>query len=580
MPDSAQTAVSACTSEIRVNLVVFFLPVFIIAGLIFPAFTLYWTAYALIAVGEQTGLLHVSVRELLLANLGHFVLLVVPPLFTMYGWHLYRRLASTRVLSNDSRKTKALPDTDKARALSDAVANLWNVVGNSGKPAPQVVWFINFNALARAVELTGLSQIQVSSGLWDRFVKKDSLGTIILAHEIAHLVHRDLPVFATLDATVSAIRKLVRWISYAAVFAAICAAGYELRTDITSHQNMRVILIHLAGVPVVTTFVIFPLWLGDWVIRRYGGFITSLMELRADVTAAEWTENFTQALGQDATVHKSSLRELGQSLVSLNLTHMSETERLNILDSADRLTTPKTRYYALSIVLALALPLNSFTPLLWNGALDHFFIAGVVVALHIVTFLMMALAARHHVISWKRALMLATGLFVATGLATINLYQLGYYLTVVGASFLAPNSFADKLLYWPDLRHAAGVSLRGMAGEFLDIYWRWDTLPAIGVSALLVRFLSQLASGIHLGHLYKAVGLVMTGYAAVIACYDPQRNFWYDNLVLSPAGILDGFPTAHGGRLVLPVIIMAALLACFRLLTSATRLLQKNSASR
>ncbi|SEM79200.1 hypothetical protein SAMN05192574_101827 [Mucilaginibacter gossypiicola] len=72
-----------------------------------------------------------------------------------------------------------------------------------------------------------------------------------------------------------------------------------------------------------------------------------------------------------------------------SISHISETERFNILKSDDRIMSPKLHYFGLSLFLALLVPLNSFTPMLYNGAIDHLFVAASILVLHLILFAML-----------------------------------------------------------------------------------------------------------------------------------------------------------------------------------------------
>src|SRR3954447_24098315 len=69
-------------------------------------------------------------------------------------------------------------------------------------------------------------------------------------------------------------------------------------------------------------------------------------------------------------MHKSTLTDRARSLFSLEVTHFSETERLEILGNPARILTPKVEYFAFSLVLVLLLPLNGLTPLFEGGIVD------------------------------------------------------------------------------------------------------------------------------------------------------------------------------------------------------------------
>ncbi len=129
-------------------------------------------------------------------------------------------------------------------------------------------------------------------------------------------------------------------------------------------------------------------------IRRYLGFLISLLELRADVVAAMWAGGlgrFAFTFAQDTSIHQSSVVELTRSLFSTTLTHLPESERLDLLRHPARLMTPKLRYFAMSLIYPAVLPLTGFIGYILGGVFALISVIVVAAAANITSALMLTI---------------------------------------------------------------------------------------------------------------------------------------------------------------------------------------------
>ena len=119
------------------------------------------------------------------------------------------------------------------------------------------------------------------------------------------------------------------------------------------------------------------------------------------------------------------------------------------------------------------------------------------------------------------------------------------------------------------------MSWQGLWQEVVAAYGTWATLPAIAGAALLLRAASGWTAGQPWRRWQVGLLLVLTGYAVLLASYDPWRNAWYDMAWLAPAGQLanweEDWPALQALRFSLPVITFALAVGALRLGTRARR---------
>ena len=217
---------------------------------------------------------------------------------------------------------------------------------------PRLVCYRNFKVLAHAYDNQNGQTIEVSVGLASRAVRDDPLALSILRHEVAHLVHHDLP----------AIRR-----------ESIAAGGAVLSADVVTAMCLLTMIIILAvtdfgkftlpwsftniievhsAILLATLIITLPLVLGRYVIRRYASFIFALIEMRADVSAGIWgegLESLSQRIKNDPDIRPTTVRELGFAYISPSLSHLPAQERASLLSKPARLATPKLSYFAIAL---------------------------------------------------------------------------------------------------------------------------------------------------------------------------------------------------------------------------------------
>lgn len=328
-----------------------------------------------------------------------------------------------------SERLKRLTGADGEK-LDQLVSEMWAKISDG--PAPDVRWFPRFDIAGYAALHSGRPQLQVSAGLWQAAVSGNDTAKAILAHELAHIRNNDPQTLKAIDivrftaANILSFVAVISLIVFCAVFASEVSSAFAERG--MDSALFRALLVIVGALMVL---VVFPLsWLA---LRRHIGFIHSLLEIRADIDAALWTEgreNFTQAFASSKSVRRTGRRELVAALLSSKLSHIPERERLQILRSPALLVTPKVSFFALSALLAVALPLNFGSGLFLGGALNHLVAQGAAVAFNMA--LIGALCAgqtkdRVH-ISFARIAVLALASILVTALPRINLEPISYLI--------------------------------------------------------------------------------------------------------------------------------------------------------
>jgi Zn-dependent protease with chaperone function len=391
-------------------------------------------------------------------------------------------------------------------ALASIVGELWLSLPQRAGSLPGIGWFSNFNVMASATESAGSREIQVSSALWERAVRRDPVAIGILAHEMAHLVFRDGRLLRPVEAIVAVARQILKLV-IGVVLSVAALLMCSLLLGAFRGPSWSNLPLQLTAVLAFVALVLLVPVLGMLAIRRQGALIIALTEIRADAFAGLWTNGlsgFARALAADPDVTPSSLADIGHSVLSPDLTHVSTFERIGLLEDVGRLTTPKLRYLALSLALPFVFPLNPITPLLQGGALDHLFVAFVVVAAHVTTIAMVIVAAvaQPEPLVWRRVMILSVFLCVASALPHVNLYEIGYLLTQLSVALVVPGGFgADPITsagvetdiatvagsLWKQLSNAFGggfavlgivfsiVSIRGLSVLAREAWLRWPS---------------------------------------------------------------------------------------------------------
>ena len=572
--ENSDKIVQACTAEIKVHFIIFLSVIWPVTALVFPSIVLYFVIFALANGSVLFGLFDQRVPDFVAAQFMILFLTLIILLLSLYSVFIYKTIHKNRYSKNSEIQNGKKPAGKKGEELQFKVARLWSKFDTINRKVPLVKWFVNFNVLAHAYENNGTQQIHVSSGLWERVIKKDPLSEIILTHEIAHLIFKDGAIFDLLESFTVAVRVVIKYAVRLSITTTIILGIYQVITDFRNSINFIDFMSHLVAVLMVAFMLLLPMILGEMAIRRYGGFITSLMELRADISAALWTtglKEVTKTLENDPSIRKSTLSDLGHSLSSLNLSHISESERIRLLKSPDRLSTPKLRYFALSILLALALPLNSITPLLWGGALDHLFVVTVIIAIYVATLLMFIDTQGIVIVSWKRCFILAAALCTAIGLSRINLYEFGYLLTAESASLMGSTAFNNEPFSFLQLKSNSILTVQSFLNDLLDIFAHLSSFISFVIVAASIRVISILSRKFTYTYFSKYIKAILTAllsFIILLVTYDPWRGTWFEIWPLSISKKINEWTEIFPGiRFSLPILFMLIICICFYLIS-------------
>jgi hypothetical protein len=302
--------------------------------------------------------------------------------------------------------------------------------------------------------------------MWQRAVRGDPIARSILVHEFAHVVYRDGRRLVYLARIVRAAKvTLLASVGAMLMTATVAAAVYVAR----SFTTFADLAWHVAGVSSLCLLVLIIPVIGMQTIRRQAALITALSEVRADVAASAWNreaKRFGELLEADPTLKGSSIEDLRHSLMSSRMTHLSNAERISLLKDDERLSSPKIRYFAFSVLLAFMIPLNPYTPLFVGGAFDYLLMAAVVASAQftVLGMLIISCSARGKSVSLRGATKSALFLCVLICVAHVNMYEVGYVLTHWSASFVTPGGFGGG--------HTTIASLLGDAKSALNGLWK------------------------------------------------------------------------------------------------------------
>lgn len=525
---------AACTIEIRSQVAVLGAVVFPIVALILPsAFCAFAVYVAFVRIAEQ--LPSAGVAEALAPNWGALWAAATASLTAILGWAFVRNYKNAQAENGPTR----LPVGAKGELLKDRVAALWAELETS-RAAPEVVWFANFGVLAHARSGRNGTAIEVSSGLWERVVAGDSLAEGILAHEMAHLVRGDPQVFAALGSAAGAARLSIRIATLTGLAAMFVLVGDEALSGLTAQTDLSATLLNITATVVLAGLVLLALPLGSTIVRRHCGLISALMEMRADVLAALWTSGlarFAKTFETYPARRQSTLADVGHSLFSPNLTHLSEAERINLLYSRDRLITPKIRYFAFSIALPFLLPTTAATYLIAGGAFDQALVTGVAVIFQLTTAAMLLNAGDAGCPSWRRVILLGVALCFAQALPRINLASIGYFLTNYAVAIAVPGGFGSPTS-WEGVFSDACLTGDDVFQEFLDATYLGWFFVAAAISAICLKALAMISVRVRQhdrsGYLCL-VALAAGGVVSVLSSYDSWRDEFFRHWPLSVA---------------------------------------------
>jgi len=530
----ARAAVRASTVEIRVHQFLLFTIFLPFAGILLPFLGFHiatsllnsnlsqdWRSWRHVSPSDDRDMLSGS-QEFALAGA-----LTTAVLF--YGLVRYARgLRSQRMAEETDPRFRPLKP-HQGRFLREREALLWREAVQSTSQPPEIVWFPHVAVLARALSSHGTSRIAISTGLWERLEKRDQTAELILLHEMAHLRYQDPERFRRSQAMLRAVQRALSLTFFSFTFIVAFLAIHQGVTLLT-HAPLVTLLRQELMILVVGLIVVSLCPITAAIVRRYLGFLTSLLELRADVKAAEWIgglDSFAEILSANEMVHKSTLTDRSRSWFSLNMTHLSETERIETIRNPTRLLTPKTEYFVFSLVLALVLPFNGLTPLFEGGLADLVVSLAVAVAFAFTTTTMLALAAAAGVrIPAGRLLGLAVGLVVFTAACQLNLYTFAYSLMTIAVEVGLPSP--DTPVDLKEIAQDIGSSFRDIGGQLSGVASHGWVACSVLVTFLALLLLVSRARQLFTKHQDRPIRLLLVGLAStagvILDAYDKWRT--------------------------------------------------------
>ena len=384
-----QWLVEACTSEIRAHRLIFLLVLSPLLGLWLPYLRFYLSLSVLIQVQANSVGKEVSDGSawLFVAMVASFVAPLGAASFGL--WRERRRLttADKEAIAGGMK----IPER-QGPILAAQLKLIWDELKGGKISPPRLVCLPVLKEVhAHAYDNRDGQTIEVTASLASRVVRADPLAISILRHEVAHLVHGDLP----------AIRRL-SIIAGAAIFStdvavAICLLATTVIVAVMDFGKFplpatvaNIVSVHLA-ILLAAFIVTIPLLLGRFILRRYAGFIFALIEMRADVSAGIWGEGleaFSNCLKNDPSVSATTIRDIGLAYISPSLSHPPVQERATLLSNPGRLATPKLRYFAIAVGAIWLLPFHQGSEV-W----DFLLLTAVVALLQALT-VQMVLSAR------------------------------------------------------------------------------------------------------------------------------------------------------------------------------------------
>jgi hypothetical protein len=390
-------------------------------------------------------------------------------------------------------------------SLRDRFDAVWQALPVKTSPrAPTLIVQPSWDVTAHAYDdpKEGMA-VEISSGLASRVLANDPLGAPILRHEATHLVFRDLRM----------IRLQSIWAAgslFSAYFAlAICAlvAVALLAVSMVKPWPIPKTVLNGASVALAivlaTLIVAAPLLLGVFVLRRYAGLLVALIEMRADVCAGLWgrgLEEFTDQIRRDRTVRTSGIVDLALAYISPSLSHFPAIERIALMSSAQRFTTPKLRYLLAAVLVIWLLQFHQ-----GNEVWDFLLLSISVAFTWGLTVYMVANAPIGMRLRWRDALALALGLLALQALPLISIEGVAYLVEHLTAAIITPGGYgpSDDIHYWRDVLDVMGEFTRfvraatggwmGGAGVILVAVALW-LLPRLQTVARHHR--SLIASGV------------------------------------------------------------------------------------
>ncbi len=280
---------------------------------------------------------------------------------------------------------------------------------------------------------------------------------------------------------------------------------------------------------------------------------------------------FVKALSHHPMVHKSTLTDRVRSLFSLDLTHLSETERLEILGDPARILTPKVQYFVFSLVLVLLLPLNGLTPLFEGGIVDLAAVITVAAALVMAVTAMLALAGRvASRISPARLLALSACVTGFSAACQINLYTFAYSLSTAAVEVgLGRPSLSENgsTLSVANFLSVVGYAFGDVRNQLMNIWsggWvALSVLITMGAFAGLFAAARNVRGPRWVRSWLPAIASVAGGVGVLLDGYDHWRSVVIEDTLLGHAFVLWASVTQRlpGIRFTLgPCLALAAVL--------------------
>ncbi|MDG4878266.1 hypothetical protein P9273_24635 [Mesorhizobium sp. WSM4935] len=487
---AAHALVEACSIEIAAQKVLLWVVVLPTAIVILPAtviaLALYLTVHLIGAISTNLHWIGEWAEEHWWSQL------VASGIISLaVGW-VPSILSRNPSLVRGERRLRALTG-QAGGALASIVSDLWQLLPRAAaQPPPTVMWFANFNVMASANDRSNFKEIHVSSALWERAIRRDPIAIGILAHEMAHLVFHDGPRLRSIEGFVATAHRALG----AAKISVLLPAAMAGIAAVVNYTTLFDLVCYEVAVVAFAALVLLVPIFADVIVRRSAALITALIEIRADACAGLWTDGlagFARSLSADSSVKPSSPADIRHSVLSPDLTHISNSERIALLSDTQRLATPKLRYFALSLALPFLLPLNPLTPLQGGGMLDYILVAAVVVVAHFTAIAMIvsgapALSAS---VSWRTTSTLGAFLCVAIILPQVNLYQFGYLLSHLAAGLVSPGGFGTDALTWETMLSDIEISIIGLLDDFLKATGGGLIFVAMICSTVCLRVLSS-----------------------------------------------------------------------------------------
>lgn len=440
--------------------------------------------------------------------------------------------------------------------LVEIVATTWKQL-SGGTPMPTIRWFPAMDVAAYASSRDGRPELQVSAGLWRSAVSGEPIARAILAHELAHLIYRDPLALGVLKTIVTGARGVMIATGVLGAAMVLFVIVSETGHMIARSDTFLVILAGWIRILAAASVVLVMLPLGWFALRRQVAFITSLIEIRADVVGALWTEGlhrFTQVFASNESVVRTAGRDLIGSMLSPSFSHIPERERLTILRTPALIVTPKLRFFTLSLLLAFLLPINFASPYLFHGSANYLAIQGLSAALNaaIVVMPIIGMMGGPIVISHRRLVIIAIVSCIVTALPRINLEPLSY----LPISWLG--GFGTPPADWSSLPNEIAWTAADLAKKIQFGVLNLGALAAMIVAYGSLFMLIQTAgrSSTAPAALRGAIGGAVAVFASFIAGHDPVRSLQFPGAewVASAVG---SSGLGHGLLLSLPILSAA-----------------------